>query len=189
MLSVFAASVERTEGALLITVSEHAPFALWCTSSVSTTTPPTDCYFIDTHGRAYEEAPQLMGATIPRFVVEGKNPQKNEQMLAEDLVVRFLILSKTLNDSFGFGVVRATYTENHDVIFMLSTGAEIRFADKDTNEQVASNITSILTSKEFNVLKNGHFEYIDLRFGNKVFVEKDPVLDSASSTRQATSTY
>ena len=50
-------------------------------------------------------------------------------------------------------------------------------------EETVANLRSILASDEFNDLQPGSFQYIDLRFGNKVFVNKeDPSLIAASTT-------
>lgn len=179
------ASLRTEQNALIISVTEHTPYALWCKAGDEVS---TDCFFTNDKGVAYEVAPSLIGGTMPRFYIEGREPKKDETMLSAELLTQLTSLSKSLEQTFNLRVQDFTVHQVNDVTLRLSTGAEIKIDTTDSIEQVFSNISSILSAKQFENLKTGKFEYIDLRFGNKVFVEKEPPLDTASSTGQATTT-
>jgi len=178
---VSEATVRTEQNALVISVSEFKPNALWCKAN----DVASDCYFINTSGIAYEKAPTLIGGTMPRFYIEGKEPRKDEVLLPQELLARLTALSESLAQTFALQVQDFTIHEATDVTLTLTSGAEIRIDTTDSVEQIFSNISSILNAKEFENLKTGDFEYIDLRFGNKVFVEEEPPLDTSTTTSEA----
>ena len=181
------ATVHTEQNALVVSISEHRPTALWCKAGTKGA-PADGCFYTNDKGIAYELAPLLIGGTMPRFYIEGKEPKKDEVMLPPVLLKELTALSKSLERMFDLKVQDFTIHEVNDVTLSLSTGAEIKIDTLDSIEQIFSNISSILNAKEFEDLKTGEFEYIDLRFGNKIFVEKEPPLDTASTTGQATTT-
>ena len=70
--------------------------------------------------------------------------------------------------------------------FLLLRGAgdsEIIISLKDEGSSIADNFKTVLGSDEFENLAPGEFQYIDLRFGNKVFVNRaEPDSVTATST-------
>ena len=74
-----------------------------------------------------------------------------------------------------------------DVFYVLAGGGELRATLHDPATKVFDNLEAILASKEFAHIKPGNFQYIDLRFGSKVFVNEEK-LGMASSTDMGTST-
>lgn len=180
---VSTAAMHTEQNALMVSVTEYKPSALWCKNTEEKVT--SECFYSDSTGYSYEQAPQLIGGTMPRFYIKGSEPKKDEQMLTRELFERLISLSTSLALSFGLQVQYFTIEEANDVILTLGSGAEIRINTLDSIEQIFTNISSILNAKEFENLKTGKFEYIDLRFGNKVFVEKEPLLDIASSTSES----
>ena len=57
----------------------------------------------------------------------------------------------------------------------------------DSPASVIENLKTILVSEEFSHLKPGNFQYIDLRFGNKIFVNEEEV-GSVEENETSTST-
>ncbi len=69
-------------------------------------------------------------------------------------------------------------------------GSELKtVASKDAQETI-DNLLVVLASEEFAHLKPGNFQYIDLRFGNKVFVNEELAVpeEEAASEEVATTT-
>jgi hypothetical protein len=77
-----------------------------------------------------------------------------------------------------------------DVFMGIAGGGEIKASLRYTPAETLSNLETILTSNKLDNLTPGNFEYIDLRFGDKVFVNKygAPVATSSATTTLETMT-
>ena len=66
-------------------------------------------------------------------------------------------------------------------VFLWVSGFDIIYSLQDDSfDRVFANLSSVLESESFTHLEPGNFQYIDLRFGNKVFVNEE--LGVATST-------
>jgi hypothetical protein len=70
-----------------------------------------------------------------------------------------------------------------DVFVQLIPASELKVSSDLTPERVVENLQLVLSSPQYTHLKPGNFEYIDLRFGNRVFVNEfgAPALDDAAA--------
>jgi cell division septal protein FtsQ len=169
-------AVEGTD--IVVTVTEHSPDMLWCGVATSST-----CYYVDGEGYAYESAPVLTGSAFMRFVTHGREPVLNTQVLDSTTRSLLVAIARLFEERHAFRVHRIEYTENSDAILHLSQGGRVLVATTRNLEETYDNLSSILATEEYASLTPGTFEYIDLRFGNKVFVQKEkPTASTTAST-------
>ncbi len=171
-------TLTRDGTTLNVRFEEYYPHALWCEGRDS-----EYCFFIDKDGFAFSEAPKLEGGAFPRFHVIGGKPAVKTQMVPVEDLRAIEALREALYNELQFPVAFVETDIVRDVFLGLAGGGEIKATLRMSPEETVANLRSILASKEFSDLKPGSFQYVDLRFGNKVFVnEEDPNLVKASST-------
>ena len=160
--------VEDGNNKIIVTFKEHSPFALLCESAVD----DSRCFFINKEGFAFGEAPQMSGSAFIRYVVDGIELEKGVRAISEERFDNILEFISVLDSEFGFRVNTVSLDSYGDITYGLSKGGELRIAtDKDAQDSL-ENLQSILQSPEFEHIEPGNFNYIDLRFGNKVFVKE-----------------
>ena len=164
---------------LTLTFEEYQPYALWCADRSSDT-----CLFVDNTGYAFGVAPKLSGGAFLRYRTLGREMKVGGRMAERtdiDTMERFVELVDT---NLNFSINQIETDTAGDVFYILSGGGELKATLRDNADSVFDNLRTILASKEFNDIKPGNFQYIDLRFGNKVFVNEEVggVDSSATST-------
>lgn len=172
-------AVDRIDTRTLgIVFEEYQPFALWCHDQIT-----TECLYLDRFGYAFAVAPQLQGGAFLRYVNQIEPVVGTEAFTAEFVRATnaFVI---TLYDQLGLNIV-AVAVERNDVTYQVAGGGEIRTTTNATYTDTLANLETILTSNEFGHLGPGAFTYIDLRYGNKVFVHEGET-KTATSTDEAT---
>jgi cell division septal protein FtsQ len=175
--------VERSSGTeLSITFDEYVPFALWCTDRTD-----ADCLFIDETGYAFTAAPKLTGGALVRYHSLGASPKVGDHMTSSEYLQTMSDFMQFVSRDAHFEISSVEFDSADDVFYILAGGGELRATLHDPAAQVFLNLQAILESKEFTHIKPGNFQYIDLRFGSKVFVNEEKV-GMASSTDTGTST-
>ncbi|MFN3692936.1 MAG: cell division protein FtsQ/DivIB [Candidatus Paceibacteria bacterium] len=170
--------LERVSGtAINISFSEYIPHALWCQGRDS-----EECYFIDDTGYAFTRAPQLEGGTFPRFHTIGTDAKERTVMIPTDDLRAIETLREALSGELGLPIAFVETDMVRDVFLGVAGGGEIKATLRMSSEETISNLKSILASKEFSDIKPGSFQYIDLRFGNKVFINEEAPGSRATST-------
>ncbi len=160
---------------IAVVVVERQPRALWCSYENS-------CYFMDEAGVVYAQAPafsapvytQYSGPTNPlRVESHSDNPLPKQFLTPAD----FAALS-ALVDALVLKVAAATSTgelshvavdTNNDVTMRFSKGFSLKFALHDQGGDVFERFALALTSDLFKAHTLGDFEYLDLRFGDKLY--------------------
>ncbi len=161
---------------LSISYGEHLPFALWCAPG-----PAEACYFVNERGLAFAPAPNLTGGSFVRYHTS-EMPEEGKSVLLFDDFWNTVSMTELLTNQ-GLFVQTVEVDAVGDVYYTLTTGGELRAALSDSALEVSDNLRAILQAEEFSALADGNFHYIDLRFGNKVYVsEQDVSLAVASST-------
>lgn len=174
--------IERVSGTeLTVTFSEYTPDALWCAALEDADAP---CYFLDERGYAFGKAPPLRGGAFTRYYKLGATPERGVAPFLEDDFRRaqaFVARLRTLE-----WYVRAVEIDAvRDAYYFLSGGGELRAALADDPATIIENVRVIIEADEFSYLAPGEFQYIDLRFGNKVYL--NDALPSEQATSSATS--
>lgn len=175
--------VYRQNGTVLkITFDEYVPESLWCTNDGS-----EKCLFLDATGYAFAPAPALQGGSMVRYYTTERDPGERETPFLRsdfDATRRFI----DLLEEIGWYVTRVEINQTRDVFYALSQGGELKATLTDAPEKPFENLRTILNSEEFKHLKPGNFQYLDLRFGTRVFVNEELPTVEATSTATSTAT-
>jgi len=146
-----------------IDITERKPVAIWDNGVGGT-------YFIDINGIIFSPAPTFSGNAYLKYygLVEG-NPIGQEYIVASDFhsITAFIDNVKT-NSVHPIHFIAKTKNSFSLVLF---GGTEIYFDNKVSLDVLAENFKALLKTPELVVSKDGSLpaEYIDLRFGNKLF--------------------
>ncbi len=166
---------------LHIEFSEYEPSALWCSE-----TDTSNCYFLDEGGYAFSKAPGLIGGSFLRVTAIGKEPEVHATPFNPEEFKRIIELKEKFATNKWF-VKRADIDAAGDAFLTIVDGGEFKVSLKQPADETVSNLLTVLGSEQFAHIKPGNFEYIDLRFGSKVFVNEVTTEVSASSTMASSS--
>lgn len=173
--------VERISGTeVAVAFDEYVPYALWCEARGS-----TGCLFIDRNGYAFGKAPPLTGGSFVRYVDLAHEPELRAQAFPRDTVRATELFIESLERELGFFVTHVELDSAGDAFYTLAGGGELKATVTGDQQMTVENLATILQSDAFSHLAPGNFQYIDLRFGNKVFVNEEapaPVGEGATST-------
>jgi len=158
--------INRDGKQLLVTLAEYEPVALWCDNDNR-----ENCVFLDNDGYGFAEAPQLAGGAFTRFVQIGKPASTSAMFTARP---DFLLLREleSLLVQAGWPVATIELDQARDVFVYLAAGGELKVSLLLTPTETIDNLQTVLSTDEYQHIEPGNFEYIDLRFGNKVFVSE-----------------
>lgn len=169
-------SIERSGGkALIATFDEYIPDALWCGGESE------ECTFLDETGYSFTYAPNLTGGSFLRLERTGIESFTGTQAFTTESYGRINNLVALLADASWFVSVVEIDAAN-DIYLQIVEGGELKVTLADDPASIVDNLLTVLTSPEFVHIKPGNFEYIDLRFGNKVFVSEFKIEEVATST-------
>lgn len=154
-----------------VTFDEYAPEALWCEGKEM-----TNCVFIDDEGYAFSRAPQLTGGSLMRYSLIGVSPEVGKQLVTLENYETLTKLISLLADS-GWYINRADIDAADDVYLQVIGGGELKVTLTQTPIETVNNLLAVLRAEEFTNIAPGNFKYIDLRFGNKVFVNEVLVVE------------
>lgn len=153
---------------LVITVTERRPAALVCPYFFSDTVPDTPCLFADASGLLYGEAPYFSGHVI--FSYHSDTVPVGGNVFAPDefpVWQRFVESVRRMHtDPIALTVGKTL------LVVHLKGGGELRVNRGDDLNRMAENVHTVLTSKDFAdsvPLSLDNLDYIDLRYGNKIF--------------------
>lgn len=171
----------RTE--LSVSFSEYRPFALWCASPEET----TECYFLDEVGYAFAPSPMLKGGTLIRHSIEGETELTKKQAFDETQSRELHAFLAMLKDELELWVTDVVHTEVGDLTLHVNGGGKIYMRNDGRYELALENLRTVLSSPQFKHIEPGNFQYIDIRFGNKIFVnETIPEIATATETPATT---
>jgi cell division septal protein FtsQ len=159
---------------LEISLSERIAQYTWCGNIPPQTNNEQQCYFMDENGYIFDEAPYFSGAVYFKFY----GVQSKSYFFKQDF--KQLIAFKDILIGFGFKPIALYITNNQDVEIFLSKGIsststigpKIIFKIDADLQNVAENLEAALNTEPLkSKFKNKYssLEYIDLRFGNKVY--------------------
>lgn len=177
--------VEREgRNTLKISFTEYAPFALWCQNDSE-----SSCFFLSETGYAFSPSPALHGNTLIRHMIEDMTELEEKQVFAEDRFRSTHAFLGTLTSDLGLRVTDVTYTKDGDITLGINGGGKIYMRNDGAYDEALRNLETILHSEAFDHLEPGNFQYIDIRFGNKIFVnEQLTPLDTATTTLETATT-
>lgn len=154
--------------AVTIVYDEYIPVALWCEESKEST-----CLFLDQTGYAFAPSPVLDGGAFVRFIAAKTTPQKSTQAFSSDFISENTDFVELLQDELDLYVTEIKVLEDYDIEYTVSGGGVIKVSQSIDLEKSFKNLRTILQSDDFSHLTPGSFQYIDLRFGDKIFVNEE----------------
>lgn len=160
---------------LVISVSERAPEYTWCGTIPPQTTEKETCYFLDKDGYIFDEAPYFSGEVYFKFYGKANVgtyfSKENQENFAQ------LILFKDALVAMELKPVVLYIEDTEDIKIFLSRGPQILFKKDADLGRVAENLKAAISTEPLkSKLKNNYsaLQYIDLRFGNKVYYKFRP---------------
>jgi cell division septal protein FtsQ len=159
---------------LSVEFEEYVPHALWCQHSDS-----EGCFFLDENGYSFAAAPSLTGGSFLRFVAIAKDPVENAQAFDVEHYKKVHELVEKFAESKWF-VSKVELDAVGDAFFTLVQGGEFKVSLKQSTQETMDNMLTVLNSEKFSHIAPGNFEYVDLRFGSKVFVNEVTITASSS---------
>ena len=162
-----------------IKFDEYIPEALWCDGDSDT---DEICYFLDDTGYSFGKAPVLTGESLVRYYKLGAKPDRNTSPFEIEDYEATRKFGEFLRRD-GWFVTRVEIDTMRDVFYTLARGSELKATLLDDPIKPYTYLATLRQSKEFEHLDSGNFQYIDLRFGSKVYVNEElEVLEVATSS-------
>lgn len=156
-----------------IEITERKPHALWCANDfkqdISSDQEIPDCYFVDYAGLVFEKAPFFSGNVY--FVYRGKLDKESPlgaHVLDKTTFAnfeKFVNSVKTLNVE----VVGVLLKEAGDFDLILSSNTKVMLSQNLSYDEMYNNFSSLIKSDQFATTTLDKIDYIDMRFGNKIF--------------------
>jgi hypothetical protein len=166
---------------LEVLVNEYNGKYLWCGGVVKELDSRIEqkCYFMDSAGYIFDEAPFFSGEVFLKFYglipnIEKQNPLGN---YFNSEIFSKLIRFKELLEQNDFKVLSIWVNDQNEVYFNLSTlgialiNPKIILNTDFDYDKIAENLEAAIATEPLKTeLKNNYasFSYLDLRFGNKV---------------------
>ncbi len=173
--------VKTTPTSLKLSVTEYFPYALWCNRA-----KPDACVFIDKDGFAFSAAPALSGGSFLRYYLTGQTPDSSRQAFDSAFITVTESFATLIGEAKQFIVKQITLTEAGDIIYGLASGAKLLTNSELDPQQSFDNLLTVLDNEKFVHLTQDDFAYIDLRFGNKVYLQEElPELTTNSTDTAA----
>ena len=168
---------------LIVNMVERKPDSLWCFIGAKDGATRKNnnsgmCYFLDKGGLVFSEAPDFSGNSFLRhygLLDDIEQPIGENYMTSE----KFREVSRFIGSLEILGIKVATFRaeSESDYEIDLKNGIKIIFDDKQPFDKTLENIQSILTEvdlkKEYSPNNPPSINYVDLRFGNKVFLKSE----------------
>lgn len=162
---------------MIVEIEERKPFAIWCESLPTTVDVLTEdnspkCYFLDQNSTIFSEAPYFSGDAYFKYYggLSTTTPIGNYYMASStefEEVYAFIDSVRKMSIHPQYLVAK----DNGDFSLVVSGGGEIYFDTKKPLTEVAQNLESLLRTPALSTSTNMYLpiEYIDLRYGNKLF--------------------
>jgi hypothetical protein len=162
---------------LTIAFEEHIPYALWCSDAHI-----ARCFLMDTQGYAFADAPALEGSAFIRYFTTVQEPELRTSGFDAAFISASRAFADLLLSELDLYVTQVRQLDMYDVEYTLASGGIIKVSQKMDTHTVFQNLKTILASEEFAHIAPGDFQYIDLRFGDKVFVREAATVTSTTSS-------
>ena len=166
---------------LKIRITERKTNALWCDSQTKDMRKTAECVFVDSDGYAFAPAIESFGSayityytpqpqdTMRHSVIEADEFHLLQKLTQNLKTLKLTVTSIAIDDSKIEIAVRF-----RDPLTGSMTASRILFSREESYEESFETLKTILESKEFkeNTISLATLEYIDIRFGNKVYYKQ-----------------
>ena len=151
-----------------IKITERKPHALWCGGENEE--DASGCYFVDGGGVIFSQAPHFSGNVY--FVYRGKLDKENPlgaRILDQQDFVSFEDFVNHVSKTLNLNIVGVFFKDASDFDLLLDSGGRIMLNKNLSYDDMYNNIGSILKSPQFSSSTLQTLDYVDMRFGNKIF--------------------
>jgi cell division septal protein FtsQ len=159
--------------AAVINITEREPYAVWCRTPGGSKSND-GCYFVDNGGFIFSPAVSSPAVPLPRFAggLDNQDPV-GRRYLTEEKFAALRVFIKYL-DSKGSRSFSFNHLADGDFEVTLDIGGKILFNDNQDISRLISNLEAALRKENVSIDSSAAttFQYIDLRFGNKVFLKR-----------------
>lgn len=164
---------------LTIGFDEYIPEALWCVDQDN-----DECLFLDQQGYAFATAPALVGNALVRYLSPQQTPTVRTEGFSPVYMDETLRFITTLENEFNLYVIRVIKQDDVDTLYITAGGGEIKVSNRQALSETLNNLRVIVNSEDFPAILADTFFSLDLRFGDKVFVQA--IAPSATSSASST---
>ncbi len=153
---------------IIITIRERVPVAVWCGVTQIEQNP---CYVIDREGVIFDTAPEFSGSAYVRLYGSISARSSSTPLGATYGTGETFARVRVFLDSLSTLELQVASVVMHDTDYTvyLNDITEIRLSYSDLVEKNISLIQSLRKERPFDTTGLGAAEYIDLRYGNKIF--------------------
>ncbi|MFT5849330.1 MAG: hypothetical protein ACI9H6_000135 [Patiriisocius sp.] len=162
---------------IVVAFDEYQPHALWCTEVGA-----KGCLFLDETGFAFGMAPDLTGSAFIRYTNPSSVPERKTQGFETAFIKESQAFADLLAKELDLYVVHVEKFDDLDSTYTVSGGGVLKVSQLMDIELSFNNLKSILSSEQFIHLQNGAFQYIDLRFGDKIFLNEEDEIEKETAT-------
>ncbi len=173
-----ASVVKAFPDTIEIAIQERKPWAVFCTNvspllSKSDAVPESSrCFYLDRGGFSYEEAPESSGSLLLVITGDRKDARIGAFLIDSKTLESMMLIGERVEKILGARVVAYELSEAapREMRARLDKGFTVIFKKEDNFEEVFRVLRRVLDEEikdRYDIL-----EYIDVRFGNKVFYKK-----------------
>lgn len=149
-----------------IVVRVRVPESLWCGMLPEAKVP---CLFMDEDGVAYEAAAQFSGTVYTEYFGTTTGSAVPKQYLTPEQFRSLTALVQAFKDKEGESIARVVVDEQEDVRATFDNGFTLLFTTKEDSGDVYERFLLAKTADPFSSHALGDFEYLDLRFGDRLY--------------------
>lgn len=157
---------------LSVVITERKHFAIWCKGLPKLEVDEEQCYFMDKNSTIFAPAPNFSGDAYFKYygLLLEENPIGKEYISSSTVfydISRFVDSAKKLTLRPQYVLAKG----NSEYMMKLSSGTDILFDTKESIAKTSENLSLLLSTDALSTLDKSNLpiEYIDLRFGNKLF--------------------
>ena len=159
---------------IAVALVERSPRALWCPSSSSTYLSQGSCYFMDENGVIYAEAPHFSEPVYTSYRGPSESVTLPRQYLQPGEFLSLSALVDAIMQKISAERLEEVEVDaQSDVRMRFADGCVLIFALHDEGGDVFERFSLALQSAPFAGQKLSQFEYLDLRFGDKLYYKEN----------------
>lgn len=163
---------------LYIKIGERGSYAIWCSEA-------KDCYYLDSNGLIFSEAPAFSSGVYKVFKGVVLDEEPIGKKFLDSAKLQSVMLITDYLKSQGWNTEEINVSTLRDVEFIQDNGPKVKVDLTKSSDETVKVLKTLISSKEFqDVAKNmKSIEYIDARFGSKIFFKQknSPLPASAAS--------
>lgn len=149
---------------MTIRIAERQPFAKWCEGA--------QCYVLDDSGYMYAALDPLASTALPNpYVFSGALSTSTNpvgQTFIPGHMPGVIVLLTILQQQTGLSPYAISISDEHDFTITFTEGFDLKVSFGEDAATVARNLKLVLASESL-LGKESDIEYVDLRFGDRVF--------------------